>query len=126
MPIASIRDCSLLIIYCAFIYWLSDQSKLPTPIDFPYQDKLNHAVAYSLMALLAWRCFSHPLPSAPPLALATSAFCIAYGLSDEWHQSFVPGRSAEIADWLTDSTASVLTASCLIFRYRVRATVPPE
>ncbi len=32
------------------------------------------------------------------------AFLLAalYGLSDEYHQSFVPGRTATIADWLID------------------------
>jgi len=26
----------------------------------------------------------------------------AYGVSDEWHQSFVPLRDASIRDWMTD------------------------
>ncbi len=114
----------LLLAYCGFLYWLSDQSYLPVPLDFPQQDKLNHTIAYGLMALLAWRCFAHWLPSPLPLALSTSVFCIAYGFSDEWHQSFVPGRSADAWDWLTDSAAAATTAFWLTLKYRARAVQP--
>ena len=27
----------------------------------------------------------------------------AYAALDEWHQSFVPGRNPDIADWLADA-----------------------
>ena len=27
----------------------------------------------------------------------------AYAVLDEWHQSFVPGRNPDIADWLADA-----------------------
>jgi VanZ family protein len=37
-------------------------------------------------------------------------FCSLYGASDEWHQSFVPGRMVEVADWLADSIGGVIGA----------------
>ena len=56
-----ILDFTLLLFYCLFIYWLSDQSSLKTPFDFGFdlQDKLYHAGAYFIMGLLAWRSFKH-------------------------------------------------------------------
>lgn len=27
---------------------------------------------------------------------------VLYGVTDEWHQSFVPGRDASFADWIAD------------------------
>ncbi len=39
---------------------------------------------------------------------------IAYAASDEWHQSFVPGRSACIEDVLLDSVGIVATAFLII------------
>ncbi len=42
-------------------------------------------------------------------------FCSLYGLSDEWHQSFVPGRDASLGDWLADTIGAVLAATA-IFR----------
>jgi VanZ family protein len=33
-----------------------------------------------------------------------------YGASDEWHQSFVPMRSADVRDWITDMFGGTLGA----------------
>ncbi len=38
----------------------------------------------------------------------------AYAASDEWHQSFVPGRSSQFNDVLVDMLGAVLTALFLI------------
>ncbi|MCX6954305.1 MAG: VanZ family protein [Verrucomicrobia bacterium] len=35
----------------------------------------------------------------------------AYGVSDEFHQSFVPGRSVEVADWMADTLGAALAVS---------------
>jgi VanZ family protein len=103
-------DFTLLIVYCLFIYWLSDQSSLKNPFDFgfDFQDKLYHAGAYAIMGFMAWRSFTHVVSSPSLLALLSIAFCGLYGLSDEWHQSFVVGRESDIADWFADTTGSVL------------------
>jgi VanZ family protein len=34
-----------------------------------------------------------------------------YGATDEFHQSFVPGRSADVLDWLADTLGAALGAS---------------
>ncbi len=38
----------------------------------------------------------------------------AYAASDEWHQSFVPGRSSQFNDVLVDMSGAVLTALLLL------------
>lgn len=103
-----ILDFTLLIFYCLFLYWLSDQPSLPAPMWFEHQDKLYHAGAYFIMGLLAWRGFKHWFGSSIILALLSIAFCSLYGLSDEWHQSFVVGRDSDSADWVADTSGSVL------------------
>jgi VanZ family protein len=35
------------------------------------------------------------------------AWSVIYALSDEWHQSFVPSRSASVADVIIDAIAAV-------------------
>ena len=112
-----ILDFTLLLFYCLFIYWLSDQSTLPAPLWFDYQDKLYHAGAYSIMGLLAWRSFKHLVSSPIILALLSIAFCSLYGLSDEWHQSFVVGRESDSADWVADTSGSIL-AILLLYKLR--------
>jgi len=34
--------------------------------------------------------------------------CAVYGASDEFHQSFVPGRAVEFRDWRNDVTGAAL------------------
>ena len=110
-----ILDFTLLLFYCLFIYWLSDQSSLQKPFDFgfDYQDKLYHASAYSIMGLLAWRNFKHLISSPIILALLSIAFCSLYGLSDEWHQSFIVGRESDVADWVADTSGAVMAVMSL-------------
>ena len=101
----------LLFLYCLFIYWLSDQPSLPVPMLFTHQDKVHHAFAYFIMGLLALRSFNYYIKNPVLLASASLIFCSVYGLFDEWHQSYIPGRYADIADWLADTAG----AACSVF-----------
>ncbi len=96
-----------LLSYCALIYYLSDQTVLPVPHFFNMQDKLIHASAYAVMAWLFWHVV-HGLMSLNLLVVTTILFCSLYGISDEWHQSFIDGRQADVYDWLADSLGALL------------------
>ena len=41
----------------------------------------------------------------------TAALCLAFALSDEWHQSFVPGRRFSMADLGSDAVGTALGIS---------------
>ncbi|MDO9423352.1 MAG: VanZ family protein [Methylobacter sp.] len=112
-----ILNFTLLLLYCLFIYWLSDQSSLPTPKLFTFEDKILHAGAYFIMGVLAWRSFNHLLNRPIVLALLSVTFCSLYGISDEWHQSFVVGRFSDVADWIADTSGAGL-AVFLLYRLR--------
>ncbi|MBK8013649.1 MAG: VanZ family protein [Deltaproteobacteria bacterium] len=92
--------------YCALIFALSAQPVLPST---PGGDKVAHLVAYSLLGLLTVRSlfFSTRWGPWPLIAISTVFGCI-YGLSDEFHQSFVPGRDASRLDWLADTVGAFL------------------
>lgn len=49
-----------------------------------------------------------------------------YAMSDEWHQSFVPGRSAGVNDVLVDLFGVVLGVLAVIVWKRLRARVPSK
>lgn len=101
-------DSLALLVYCGLIYWLSDQPTLPLPMLFAWQDKLEHFTAYFIMSSLAWRSFRHFIRS-PVLLLTVSAlFCSIHGALDEWHQSFVEGRDANVLDWLADTLGAIV------------------
>jgi len=38
----------------------------------------------------------------------------AFGVTDEWHQSFVPGRSCDVFDWLADTTGAALAVTLYV------------
>ncbi|MDC9728849.1 MAG: VanZ family protein, partial [Methyloprofundus sp.] len=101
-------DTVSLILFCAFIYWLSAQSSLPTPLKFPHQDKVMHLGAYFILTFFVVRAFRHLCLSHPLLLISSLIFSSLYGASDEWHQSFVTGRSSDVTDWLADTLGAVL------------------
>jgi VanZ family protein len=75
-------------------------------------DKLVHVAAFLVLTLLFIHGFALPWGYAAGAALLT-------GLADEWHQRFLPGRSASVEDWLADLTG-VLLAAALLWWWRSR------
>ncbi|MGR8929380.1 MAG: VanZ family protein [Gammaproteobacteria bacterium] len=111
-------DWPALLAYCGLIFLLSAQAKLPIPQVFNVQDKLLHLGAYSIMAIFSWRAFRHFRLNETAVAWISFLFCGLYGLSDEWHQSFVPGRTVSFWDWTADTSGAALT-SYLIVKYQL-------
>jgi len=114
MNAATLRDALLLFLYCVLIYFMSGRPAIELPFTYPMQDKMHHLLAYAILAGLAWRAFRHFL-TGNRIPLVALLFCSAYGVSDEWHQSFVPERHADAADWLADTLGTIL--SLLLIRY---------
>lgn len=69
---------------------------------------VGHALAYALLAVLTARAVSRGRWAGvtPGALVAAWLIAVAYGASDEWHQSFVPGRDASWGDWLTDAAGA--------------------
>ncbi len=125
MKIAFLRDSLFLIVYCTPIFFLSHQSTLPVSQVFLHQDKLTHLLAYAVMGVLAWNVFSYHLVKHRRLWFSTVLFCSLYGVSDEFHQSFVIGRCSEVADWLADTLGAAMAASIIYDRCRSECHVGP-
>lgn len=66
-------------------------------------DKMAHFGVYGLLGTLLCRVPFRRYPALWAL-LAASAF----GVTDEWHQSFVPGRSPDVRDWIADTLGAAL------------------
>ena len=74
-------------------------------------DKVVHFFAYLILSALLYLTFifQEKLSFAQRNAiLLTLAIAICYGVLDELHQMLVPGRSAELLDWIADA----LGAAC--------------
>ena len=101
--------------------WLSSQSRLPTALPgFAGADKVAHAAWFFALGLLVYR--SLRLATSWPrrnVALAVVVGALLWGISDEFHQSFVPGRSVEAADVAADvggAAAAALVGAPLLRR----------
>ncbi|AGF79949.1 putative integral membrane protein [Desulfocapsa sulfexigens DSM 10523] len=101
-----------MVIIMGTIFFLSHQSgdtlQLPT---FPGADKLAHMTAYGVLALtVLWFYGDKGLKNPVRNALVAVLFCLFYGISDEFHQSFIAFRDVSIYDLLAD-TAGALCSS---------------
>ncbi|HET6764806.1 MAG TPA: VanZ family protein [Longimicrobiaceae bacterium] len=100
------------------IFYVSSLSTVPTP-EIPGFDKVEHFATYALLAWLSCRAFAATGMDAR-WGVVLASF---YGLSDELHQAFVPGRSSDVFDWVAD-TAGGAAALFLYLRHTRRA--PPS
>jgi VanZ family protein len=90
---------------------------------FRFADKLVHATMYGVLGFLVSRAMDDPASRTRGRALfGAVVFCIALGAADEWHQLYIQGRSADIADWAADSTGGLLGAATWLLLSRQRAT----
>jgi len=98
-------------IYAAGIFLVSSMSQPPLPSGI--NDKSGHGAAYSGFALVLVRAFAGAewagVTAGP--SLAAVALATAYGASDEWHQAFVPGRTADVHDLAADATGAAAGAA---------------
>ncbi|RJX27698.1 MAG: teicoplanin resistance protein VanZ [Desulfurivibrio sp.] len=95
----------------AAIFFLSNTQGQNLPSAINGLDKILHALAY---ATLAASCLYGLHPAARDKGSLRPAagvvfFCFCYGLTDEFHQSFIPGRSPSGLDIVADTGGAVLT-----------------
>jgi hypothetical protein len=84
----------------------------------------GHLGEYFVLGALAMRAVRSEDRAAVLLAIA---LCALYGASDELHQAFVPFRTPDPLDWLTDLVgASVGVGGYLLLRMRRRAGRAPR
>jgi VanZ family protein len=96
--------------YCVLIFALSSQPDLTPPAPLPLSDKPAHLLEYGILGWLWARAVRASRPGWAALAvlLSTLIFTGSYGLSDEWHQYYVPGRFADLRDVLADAFGGTL------------------
>ena len=84
--------------------------------------KAGHLTEYGILALLAARAFRTSSRELLRTGWLWAAFIlvVAYSLTDEFHQSFVPSRTGSIYDSLIDS-AGGLIALTILWWWRKRA-----
>lgn len=79
------------------IYW----------VDFVVK-KSAHIIEYGFLTILLYRALKSSGVKSKNAALWAILFSVLYGASDEYHQSFTPGREPRVRDVFFDTIGSVL------------------
>lgn len=75
----------------------------------PFPDKVAHLAYFGLVGFLAARAGREGEGWGAGRTLAVvAAGALLWGISDEWHQSFTPGRDTEAADVAADLLGALL------------------
>ncbi len=88
----------------AGIFWLSSQQALPPPPGLSYTVAAiaGHFFMYFLLATLLLFALGGTSLRGWKLLATAGGVAFLYGLSDEFHQSLVPGRLASFEDLVVD------------------------
>ncbi len=107
----SVLRCIPMLSIMGILFFLSsvpgDAMALPDIINI---DKYAHALAYAAFALSVLFALSRRFCSRHPYrtVIFVFCFCLLYGISDEFHQVFVPLRSPSVYDLMADGVGALL------------------
>jgi VanZ family protein len=98
----------------AAVFFVSSLSNLGKAGRVP--DWISHPVEYGAGAVLVCRALAaqRRRPLTLSAALIATLLTTAYGVTDEYHQSFVPGRTADPADVVKDLAGAAI--ACALYR----------
>jgi VanZ family protein len=93
--------------WMGLIFYFSAQSELPHP-QSGWVDLLissgAHVLLFGVLAVL----WARGLGAGPRAWLTAFALTTGYGLLDEFHQSFVPGRTPDVLDLICDALGALV------------------
>jgi VanZ family protein len=98
------------ILWMAMIFALSATPSIATPLepvyDFTFK-KLAHITVYAILTILLFRALRLHITNKGHAVVIAVLLAILYALSDEWHQTFVPGREGTLRDVGIDAIGAV-------------------
>ena len=102
-----------------FLLWLNPSMSYQTVVAIHMViRKMGHVTEYAILAALLWRALRGTFTalSRRTVSLWTFAIAAAFAASDEFHQSFVPSRTATVHDVFIDWVGVLLAiALCFLF-----------
>lgn len=103
------------IVYSGIIFYVSSIGKVETPFKEVFFDKILHFGEYFVYGFLMIRALVNTVDGFSFKFLLFFAFSLTvlYGISDEFHQSFVEGRSSSIYDVFADVVGGAI--GCFVY-----------
>jgi VanZ family protein len=116
------------------VYWITLFILTTIPVDsiprlFEYQDKIEHFVAYGVLAFLLTLALFFQKRSnllSSKAFIFAFLFILAYGAVDELHQMIVPGRYCDLYDWFANSLGGSLGIGLVYLFLSSRKVEDPE
>ncbi|MBN1592850.1 MAG: VanZ family protein [Candidatus Coatesbacteria bacterium] len=107
---------AMLIGYCGLVFVGSSISNVPRELN-KVPDYVLHFIEYFIMGLLAHIAFrTRPVSFSPKMAATIATlFCLAYAVSDEFHQYFVKSRYASLPDIAADFLGGLFAQIIILF-----------
>ena len=98
------------------IFFLSSRTGNELHKAFPFLSDFNigHIIAYFILAFLVYYALNKTVQS-KTVNRWNIAICLLYGITDEYHQSFVPTRNPDIGDLMRDMVGAVI--AILVINY---------
>ncbi len=121
-----IKEKKIVLIYIPLtIYWITLFVLTSIPkgvsINIGFNDKIKHFGAYLLLSMFMYLFLEvqTKFKKVKSRIFLITVFIISfYGVIDEIHQYFIPGRTCEFLDWIADLFGAVVGAS--IIRYFIK------
>jgi len=109
--------------YMGLIWVLSSMALKVNFQPVPFRDKGVHFVEYGALAVLLSIAFRGTWPTAPLRrpAFYAAVTTVLWGLLDEIHQAYVPGRSSDPWDLLADALGAIAGTLAFVLVTRLRA-----
>lgn len=117
------------IVWAFFIFIASSipSNRIPNFL-FKYLDKPIHILIFGVLGVLVYRALepdSQRDRYTMKTALMTFGIVLCYGIIDEFHQGYTPGRSVDLYDLMADAVGGIL-AVIVIYLWRRRRNLPAE
>ena len=106
--------------WAATIVWVSaspDARGVGWMTDLFFQaDKVIHAGVFGILAVFVLLATGRPALSVVLVSL--------FGAADELHQATVPGRDADVFDWVADTMGALIAVALVVYLTRRRSRSP--
>lgn len=99
------------ITFAALIFYVSSIPGSDLPSNLGIMTTIAHFCEYALLSGMIVLAISRPKRSKTFLIVVALVISSAYGITDEIHQYFVPGRYTDIIDWIVDLAGSTVGAT---------------
>lgn len=99
------------------------QLAMAEKIEYPVR-KAAHMTEYAILGLLSFAFYRGILKKEKRQFLAALLTAAVYAATDEFHQYFIPGRSAEVMDVCIDTLGASIGLAILFFTLKVVRNIP--